>query len=336
MIYNYFTVIHNDSKELEEEFEKEFKKRGNWKKSSKNIDFLYIDEDETKSIKNKMTYKKVGIKNIIDLKSVENVVDKFKLIDNLQKKFPDFAKKYTLQQFLIKKNKKYPELSNIFDKNVWILKPIDGFSGKGIKIFDNFNDFDKFNKTYNEYVLQSYIRNPLLINGKKFHLRMFLLETIIDNKINTYLLRKGGIYTSSKKFKFNTFNDKNIHNSHLKSTSEKQIFPDDYLKIFNLKKTIEIFKHIIRICKKIAILLKDTKCYPESKNCYYIYGLDIMITDDGRVFLIECNKKIKHYTLIYFDLVSEIVETTFKNMIDKIYPPKNKIEYNNDFFYKIS
>ena len=104
MVYNYFTVIHNDSKELEEEFEKEFKKRGNWKKSSKNIDFLYIDEDETKSIKNKMTYKKVGIKNIIDLKSVENVVDKFKLIDNLQKKFPDFAKKYTLQQFLIKKN----------------------------------------------------------------------------------------------------------------------------------------------------------------------------------------------------------------------------------------
>ena len=330
MVYNYFTIIHNDNKILEEEFEKEFKKRGNWKKSTKNIDFLYIDE--TKSIKNKMSDKKVGIKNIINLKSVENVIDKFKLIDNLQKKFPDFAKKYTLQQFLIKKNKKYPELTKKFDKNVWILKPIDSFAGKGIKIFDNFNDFDKFNKTYNEYVLQSYIRNPLLIQGKKFHLRMFLLETIIDNKINTYLLRKGAIITASKKFKLNSFNDKNIHNSHLKSTDERLIFPDDYLKIFNLKKTIEIFKNIIRICKKIAILLKDTKCYPESKDCYYLFGLDIMITDDDRVLLIECNKK----TGIYFKLVPEIVETTFKNIIDKIYPPKNKIEYNNDFFYKIS
>ena len=330
MVYNYFTVIHHDSKELEEEFEKEFKKRGNWKKSSKNIDFLYIDE--TKSIKNKMSDKKVGIKNIINLKSVENVVDKFKLIDNLQKKFPDFAKKYTLQQFLIKKNKKYPELKKEFNKNTWIMKPTDSFAGKGIKIFDNFNNFEKFNKIYNEYVLQSYIRNPLLINGKKFHLRMLLLETIIDNKINTYLLRKGAILTASKKFKLNSYNDKNIHNSHRKSTDERLIFPDDYLKIFNLKKTIEIFKHIIRICKKIAILLKDTKCYPESKDCYYLFGLDIMITDDDRVLLIECNKK----TGIYFKLVPEIVETTFKNIIDKIYPPKNKIEYNNDFFYKIS
>ena len=57
-----------------------------------------------------------------------------------------------------------------------------------------------------------------------------------------------------------------------------------------------------------------------------------MITDDDRVLLIECNKK----TGIYFKLVPEIVETTFKTMIDKIYPPKNKIKYNNDFYYKIS
>ena len=332
MVNNYFTIIHNDNKILEEEFDKEFKKRGNWKKSKLgNIDFLYID-DTKKCIKYKIFDKKVGIKNIINLKSVENVVDKFKLIDNLQKKFHDFAKKYTLQQFLIKKNKNYPELKKEFNKNTWIMKPIDSFAGKGIKIFDNFNDFEKFNKTYNEYVLQSYIRNPLLINGKKFHLRMFLLETVIDNKINTYLLRKGAIITASKKFKLNSFNDKNIHNSHLKSTDKRLIFPDDYLKIFNLKKTIEIFKHIIRICKKIAILLKDTKCYPESKNCYYLFGLDIMITDDNRVLLIECNKK----TGIYFKLVPEIVETTFKTMIDKIYPPKNKIKYNNDFYYKIS
>ena len=48
MVYNYFTVINSASKNLEEEFEKEFKKRGNWKRSSKNIDFLYIDEDEKK------------------------------------------------------------------------------------------------------------------------------------------------------------------------------------------------------------------------------------------------------------------------------------------------
>ena len=330
MVYNYFTIIHNDNKILEEEFEKEFKKRGNWKKSSRNINFLYIDE--TKSIKNKMSDKKVGIKNIINLKSVENVVDKFKLIDNLQQKFPDFAKKYTLQQFLIKKNKQYPELKKEFNKNVWILKPINGFSGKGIKIFDNFNDFDKFNKTYNEYVLQSYIRNPLLINGKKFHLRMFLLEKIINNNINTYLLRKGGIILASKKYKYDDFNDKNIHNSHLKSSDKRLIFPDDFLRIFNLQKTLKVFKKIMVICKKISVLLKKTKCYPESKHCFYLFGLDIMITDDDQVILIECNKKPG----IYFKLVPEIVNSIFKIVIDPLYPPKKKLKNNMDCFIKIS
>ena len=329
--YTYFTIIHQENKILENEFDKQFQMRGNWKKSKLgNLNFLYVDE--TKYIKNKMYDKKADIKNIINLKSVENVVDKFKLNDNLQKNFPEFAKQHTLPQFLIKKNKNYPELKKEFNKNTWIMKPIDSFAGKGIKIFDNYNNFEKFNKTYNSYVLQLYIKNPLLINGKKFHLRMILLEKIVNNNINTYLLRKGKILTASKKYKFNNFSDKNIHNSHFKSTNEDLIFPDDFLRIFNLQKTLQVFKKIMVICKKISVLLKKTRCYPESKNCFYLFGLDIMVTDDEQVILIECNKKPD----IIFRLVPEIVNSIFKIVIDPLYPPKKKLKNNMDYFIKIS
>ena len=33
-----------------------------------------------------------------------------------------------------------------FNKNTWIMKPTDSFAGKGIKIFDNYNNFEKFNE----------------------------------------------------------------------------------------------------------------------------------------------------------------------------------------------
>jgi len=58
-------------------------------------------------------------------------------------------------------------------KNVWILKPANASLGKGIHIIDDLNDINIDEIS----VIQRYVTNPLLINGHKFDLRIYVLIT---------------------------------------------------------------------------------------------------------------------------------------------------------------
>lgn len=74
------------------------------------------------------------------------------------------------------------------DTGIWILKPTKSWGGKGIKIIKNLLDFKYhfkyvkregiFRKTEKKgsifFVLQKYLEKPLLIQNKKFDLRVFV------------------------------------------------------------------------------------------------------------------------------------------------------------------
>ena len=65
------------------------------------------------------------------------------------------------------------------NKNLWIVKP--GFLNRGhkIQVFDNFDDIMNYmNKSEIErWVVQKYIENPLIINSKKFDIRLWIVVT---------------------------------------------------------------------------------------------------------------------------------------------------------------
>jgi hypothetical protein len=46
-------------------------------------------------------------------------------------------------------------------------------------------------------ILQSYITNPLLYNGRKFDIRAYMLLTIVNGKIRGYWYQEGYVRTSS-------------------------------------------------------------------------------------------------------------------------------------------
>jgi len=58
-------------------------------------------------------------------------------------------------------------------KNIWIVKPANSAQGKGISIIDDINDVNVDELS----VISRYVTNPLLINGHKFDLRVYVLVT---------------------------------------------------------------------------------------------------------------------------------------------------------------
>jgi tubulin polyglutamylase TTLL5 len=72
------------------------------------------------------------------------------------------------------------------NQNLWIMKPIGLSRGRGISLINNLDQV-----IFNEpVVLQKYLKNPLLLDGYKFDMRIYVLLTSI-NPLELFLYREG-------------------------------------------------------------------------------------------------------------------------------------------------
>lgn len=60
-------------------------------------------------------------------------------------------------------------------------------------------------------IVQQYISNPLLYNGRKFDIRVFMMITITNGKIKGYWYQEGYVRTSSFVWNLHEMYDKYIH-----------------------------------------------------------------------------------------------------------------------------
>jgi hypothetical protein len=252
------------------------------------IDFLHMYT----SVPKELYYTRTKLKNYINDLSITNK-------NNLYNLSYSHNKQKTLQYFIetydYNPHKNY---KSIFKNNEpWYIKLNSAGQGKGNMIINNYMEFLNKLKTIknvrNGFILNKYMINPLLFKEKKFHIRIYFINYINSKNIKkSYMARYGKIITAKKKYVPSDFGNKDIHDSHLKSTDTDYVFPNDLEKEYGPRMTNNYFKQINEILKYISdISVSDLTNYEESQNGYAINGCDFMITSDNTVKLLEINRK---------------------------------------------
>lgn len=76
-----------------------------------------------------------------------------------------------------------------YPNQTFICKPSKGSQGYGISLIKRFSELPR-NATAQEYLVQRYIENPLLVNQKKFDIRLYVVIKGVD-PIEAYVYEEG-------------------------------------------------------------------------------------------------------------------------------------------------
>ena len=229
-----------------------------------------------------------------------------------------------------------------------LLKPTGLNRGRGIHIFNNLETMkqiiqEQTNKKEHKglptvsFVIQKYIEQPLLINGRKFDIRVWVLLT---QSHEFYLFREGYIRTTSTLFKINTKNidDKFVHltnNAIQKNCHSYGQYEDGnqisfstfrfYLNTtFNIDVDFDkdILPSMKNIIKKSMYAVRKKLDSENRKYSFEIFGYDFILDEDFNVWLIEVNTNpcIEETSNLLKSLIPRMLDDAFKLTIDTIFP----------------
>ena len=101
--------------------------------------------------------------------------------------------------------------------NLWILKPTYLSSGKGIRIVWQFDELKQQYQTAqfpygkdDKYIIQKYIKNPLLLNGHKSEIRIYWLIASLSPLL-VFLYKEGTTKLTAQPFQLDDFDNPFIH-----------------------------------------------------------------------------------------------------------------------------
>ena len=322
-----------DSKIVKTYIETILKNRGNWKEYTNkdtSLDFLFVQERYSSSY----TYTlKSNLKNKLKSEEVKHIKFKDQLYQNLISKYKN--KPYLLKTYYHNTDhthlNKYKTIFN--SSKVWIIKPIQGRSGIGIEVVKNMNELRDYFKNPlhgKRYVIQEYILNPLTYKRKKFHVRFYFMFY----KNHVYLYTKNPVAIAVLNYKKDDFTNKDIHDTHFRESSSSY-FPQDFKQLSESQKD-NIMKQVKKMTLDLYGLVK-TMCYKENKNCYQLFAMDVMITKELKIKLLETainyGKVNKDKTDVGKNM-KEIIQSAFIEIVDPLFPPKVEPKQKS-YFMKI-
>ena len=196
------------------------------------------------------------------------------------------------------------------------------------------------------YIVQEYITHPLLVSGRKFDVRCFVLLHLdrskgADKKLKAYFHEEMYVRTSSKKYSLDNLSDRECHltndavqqkcaNYGKYETGNKLTMDEwqaqiekDYPKApANVvhASIIPRIKELTSISLSAALVKLEKTCV---KKSFELLGYDYMVTDDFRPLLIEVNSNpcLELSCPLLGRIIPVVVNNVFKVSVDKLLPP---------------
>jgi len=213
------------------------------------------------------------------------------------------------------------EISQLFLGNprespkVYIVKPENDSFRNGVGIVRNklelMSHLDEY-YMYPDWIIQDYIDDPLLINGKKFHMRIYVIYIQTKDYQMAYLSDVGFIYTANKDFERETFDNEIVLSG---ESTPNNVFsvPDDFYRNFGKKVWDEKVKpQIVKISRETLLAVLDKlQCKGQAEKCFKILGYDILINNDYKCYLAEINAR----SITYKYPNEHFLDTFYRNIL---------------------
>eukprot|EP00698_Gefionella_okellyi_P000518 TRINITY_DN1046_c1_g1_i3.p1 TRINITY_DN1046_c1_g1~~TRINITY_DN1046_c1_g1_i3.p1 ORF type:complete len:1026 (+),score=213.48 TRINITY_DN1046_c1_g1_i3:234-3080(+) len=187
-------------------------------------------------------------------------------------------------------------------QNFWIMKPVGLSRGRGIELVTSIADVN-----YGQaVVIQKYIERPLLIEGYKFDLRLYVLVTSFS-PAEAFIYTRGFVRLSTVPFSLDMTQKDNkfVHltNSSIQkhATHVPAIMTDTIVDNGTKFELPWMWKHLqargidvaTTWAKIIEVVLKSLFCgedgIPHCENAFELFGYDVMLDENCRPWLIEVN-----------------------------------------------
>jgi hypothetical protein len=241
---------------------------------------------------------KTTLKNLLvgsgvrgDYRDKDVITNKYELYYNIVRLSPEIGKKHLCESYDLKR------LTFLQRDQILISRPVGVGTGGGNGICMITNNIEltrtrfESSRKYKYIIASEYINNPFLIDGCKFHLRMYwAVYPDCKGNYNHSLYRVGKIITAAEPYKNSDWHNKRIHDSHFSQTSINRYFPDDIELSLELKDNIFTqMNDILNVAYKV--ILPHARCYADTQYGFEVFGCDFMITSDYIVKLLEINAK---------------------------------------------
>ena len=226
--------------------------------------------------------------------------------------------------------------------NMWIVKPTFQNRGRGIEIVNSVQELEKVIQNFmsegrssisksvlsQKILVQKYCENSLLIDKRKFDIRVWCL---LDHNLNAFICREGYLRFSSFSFSLENAHDKLIHltNNAIQRNSEQYgSFEKGNQRGFSdlrnskfISSFDKIYLKIRLICSLVLHSVTSKLNYNRRKNCFEIFGFDFLLDKSETPWLLEVNINpcLETSSPLLEKLIPRMLDDAFKLTLDHWY-----------------